>query len=552
MIKKSICLIFLFSLLKTKLLFAAAPVTISGPVPAITNSYAAGTTTSVIYTITNNIPNKRFPIVVSGISNPLSRVTVSNDCGNTLPSGPASCNVGVMIAPTNANKGQTIDQTLSINYQGRTPLTSRIHFSVPTSALNSLLVAGGSALTKLFLTYSSDNGNTWLTPAVPVSGSASFNSSSCFDSGLNASCVVAGYDFSTSVPYLYMTTDNGITWNSKSISGLPANSAFYTVSCSGTGSNAVCIAGGQDITGSQPMIAVSKNGGSTWEIASIPGSFGAATILGSSCVGNGGTAVCVAIAPSGVLYPTALEVSTDGGNTWSVKSVSGISVGDNNYFSAASCNQNVCAISGNVSNGSGIPVIGVSTDSANTWTATPVNDLIGTLANLNAISCTGGGSNAICVAVGSKLLPTPASAIAVSTDSGNTWVEKIPTGTTSSVVLKSVSCTGSGSTAICAAVGRDETTSPTSPVLDVSLDGGNTWQQKTISGISATGALYSVKCMSNDNNVLCNIAGVNLAGTIDSPLIAISSDGGNTWEAKNVGSASRGALYSTSGTSGNS
>ncbi len=112
--------------------FATAPVVLSEPSPAISSLYTANTLNIVIYTVRNNVP-KIFPLSVSGISNGIQRTTVPGDCGNTLPAGPSTCKIGLNINPSNEQIGSTINQTLQIDYQGRTPLISSISFSVSGS-----------------------------------------------------------------------------------------------------------------------------------------------------------------------------------------------------------------------------------------------------------------------------------------------------------------------------------------------------------------------------------------------------------------------------------
>lgn len=57
--------------------WAESTVSLSGPNPALAASYAAGQSQTVVYTITNNVPNHSFPITIGGISAPLSCTTVS-------------------------------------------------------------------------------------------------------------------------------------------------------------------------------------------------------------------------------------------------------------------------------------------------------------------------------------------------------------------------------------------------------------------------------------------------------------------------------------------
>jgi hypothetical protein len=120
----------LFALCWLPLALASQPVTISDPSPSIDSSYKVGETKTVIYTVTNNVPGQSEPITVTGISVPVSRVAVAHDCGNALPIGPSTCNIGILIAPIISEVGQSINQSLIVNYQGRTPLIKSIAFTV--------------------------------------------------------------------------------------------------------------------------------------------------------------------------------------------------------------------------------------------------------------------------------------------------------------------------------------------------------------------------------------------------------------------------------------
>jgi hypothetical protein len=130
-------IIYALGLLATQSAFAAAPVSISGPEPAIASSYEADTAHIFTYTVTNNVVGKSFPITVSGISSPVSRTNgiaflpIDDDCKDALPEGPSTCVIRILIKPTTSNSGQSFNQVLSINYQGRTPLIENIAFSVP-------------------------------------------------------------------------------------------------------------------------------------------------------------------------------------------------------------------------------------------------------------------------------------------------------------------------------------------------------------------------------------------------------------------------------------
>ncbi len=125
------------SLFLSPLAFAGGPpVTMSGPTPAIAPSYSVGISSTVIYTITNNVP-KRLPVTVSGITGAITRTTVANDCGATLPaastSSPSTCNIGVVITPTESEIGSAVSHTMLVDYGGRKPLTNTFSFTARQS-----------------------------------------------------------------------------------------------------------------------------------------------------------------------------------------------------------------------------------------------------------------------------------------------------------------------------------------------------------------------------------------------------------------------------------
>lgn len=115
------------------------PVTMSGPVPALSGNYAVGVETIITYTITNNVQQSS-PLSVSGISGAITRsVATSNDCGNALPaasssSSPATCNIAIAIKPLTGEEGEAINQQLAVDYQSRDPLKSTLSFTVNLSS----------------------------------------------------------------------------------------------------------------------------------------------------------------------------------------------------------------------------------------------------------------------------------------------------------------------------------------------------------------------------------------------------------------------------------
>ena len=128
--KRTLSLIAIPSTLAIQAAVAQAPVTLSSPSPAIAATYASGSSSTISYTVTNHTPIN-FPLTINGISAPLSVINSGDgNCGYRLASK-SSCYIRLLIAPTSSDLGSTVQQTLSVNYQGRYPLKENIAFSVP-------------------------------------------------------------------------------------------------------------------------------------------------------------------------------------------------------------------------------------------------------------------------------------------------------------------------------------------------------------------------------------------------------------------------------------
>lgn len=171
-------------------------------------------------------------------------------------------------------------------------------FLISTSCLGSgttTCYAAGQDRTGNFpplLTVSTDGGSTWSVQTITGSPThGHFLGVSCTDT----SCVAVGRDLSTSAPLIAATTDSGVTWKVKTITGNPTSGTFYQAHCTGTGATALCIATGQDFTGTgPPLLAASTDGGSSWAVQTITGNSTNGCLFGASCKGSGGTASCFA------------------------------------------------------------------------------------------------------------------------------------------------------------------------------------------------------------------------------------------------------------------
>jgi hypothetical protein len=330
------------------------------------------------------------------------------------------------------------------------------------------------------LSVSTNGGIDWTVPIIPnLPREGRFLATSCTGSGSTAVCTAAGSVESARYPLLAVSANGGKNWEIKSIAG--PYGYFQTTSCTGSGSTAIFIAAGNSASDLNPMLAVSTNGGETWVMQAIPGlPAKSLSFLASSCTGSGTSAICIA-AGMAIDNPTPLlVVSTDGGRNWSLKSIAGLLL--NNYIYATSCTGSgptaICIAAG--MSGVRTPLLAVSTDGGASWSAKSIPNL--QYGKFVASSCTGSGSTAVCTAAGeggSNLNPL----FVVSRNGGKDWSIQPITGLPAISAFKATSCTGSGSTAICTAAGQ----SSGYPLLAASIDGGMNWAVQSVNGILAGG-----------------------------------------------------------------
>ena len=207
------------------------------------------------------------------------------------------------------------------------------------------------------------------------------------------------------------------------------------------------------------------------------------------------------------------------------------------YLYSVSCSGNICIAAGNDSFNNTNPLVAFSTDSGTTWTY-PVGstgswptDFAGP-GNFASTSC----SSNLCIAAGNytdtnTAFPHPF----LSQYSNGSWsfpitAQNPPPGFDLFGAFNGASCNGS----ICIAVGSYENISSTSfPLVAQTTDGGNTWNyvvdnSTTLpNNFNDLGVLNSASCFGN----IC-IAGGSYEDTINAthyPLLAQSTNGGQTW-----------------------
>lgn len=527
---------------------AMVPFTLSDPVPALSSSYTQGSSNTYIYTLTNNVPNLTQPITVYGISNPVSRVTVANDCGNTMPRGPSTCNIGIQIAPTVVDSGQLINQILSVGYFGRTPLQKTIQFSVPATTLSAMLTAAGQgSSTNPILAQSVDGGNTWSMVSnivgLPVNGSLS--AASCTGGLSTPWCVAGGNNISTSRPLLIQSVDRGQTWETQVVGQNLNNGVINATSCSGTGSQAMCIGVGQftdpTVSLADAFIVQSNDGGTHWTQASLPAPPPVLDdrLRTASCSGQGANAICIAGgAQSGA--PLLLQTRNRGTN-WN-RITSETNQGQILGSSCSGSDDSATCIAVGVKRPTGIdePYIIQTTNGGSAWNEPTISG-VPARGFFNAASCVGSAGNTSCTAVGSTAL-TGSALIAHSDDDGSTWsVVNLPTGLTTAT-LTTISCAGDSSNGYCIAAASNQ--------VIQSNDSGASWSLVSIAGLANTVIFVGSSCSQNGENVICTLVGRDNGATGIIPQVVQTLDTGSNWHIVTVENAPANGRFNRTGTTG--
>lgn len=383
-----------------------------------------------------------------------------------------------------------------------------------------LLLAGGGS----YLIQSTNNGTSWSTPVITgLVGTPTYSASGCTDLGTTSICIAVGAN--TSLPFLTITTDGGTSWTIPTITGLQTNSSFDAATCSGTGAQAICAAAGSIVTtGDFSPLAVSTSGGSTWSLETITGAAANASLNAVSCTGNATSGLCVVAGDTSTQAPLLAE-STNG-TSWTIPTISGLPAAG--VFAAASCSGSTCVAVGQQATG---VLIASTTNGGTSWSTRTASGVSAT-SDLAGVSCAG----TVCVATGIAVVigspPVIAPVLVESDDSGATWSVPSIAGMPSSAALSKASCSVNGSTIVCSAVGVVTSGASSTPLLLVgtgATGGALSWSIKTITSAPTTGSLASTTCTLNISSILC-IAGGS-GGATQIPFLALSTNSGASWAA---------------------
>ena len=312
---------------------------------------------------------------------------------------------------------------------------------------------------------------------------------------------------------MQLSTDGGATWTTAN-TGVAGNGHFVTSSCKGSGSSAVCIAGGAQ-GGSFTaggVVVVSTDGGATWTIPALPTN-AYAQVLGVDCAGAGATAVCAA----GGFYEDSgnpfLLASNDGGATWQLQTP----VETEACFFATGCQP--------VTPGSTWPPY-------YTIETVPISGQ----AAITGISCFGSSPNVSCYASALSYLGLDYPFVLTSTDGhASTWSVATGVPETQREIFLGIACAPVTTSTTCVAVGQVGTGANESgtlaPVIWLSTDAGVTWTQKAIPNPPSASAWYNaVSYTGTGSSIVWTVTGTaSISASSSPPITATSTDGGNTW-----------------------
>lgn len=513
----------------------------SGDLPT---SVVSGETKNALYTITNltnvNTTRNFVKYLPPNVTVNTATTTCSPSSSGFSLAAYASCTLGLTVSGAVNSSDPSPQNHLficmsdRISCAGPTPANSlNVVVSADTVPDASFVMAGQSyeGAQPPILASSINNGQTWSIPTIsslPVNGN--FNVTSCSYSGTNSPCVAAGRDNAGLVPLLVASTDSGSTWAIKSISGLSSvNVTFEGAGCAGRGVTGICVVSGRINTTSAPLLVQSTDGGATWSqvTTTTPALPATGRIRSSSCTGSGSTALCVAAGVDNGTGAPLLVQTTDGGANWTRITSTTPALPASGDFFGTSCtgtgSSAICVASG--ATGSA-PLLVITVDGGASWTRVTGSPLPVSGYFDYPPSCTGSGSSAVCAVVGTAS-NTPL--LVVTSNGGSTWTRvtaaspALPAGG----YIYGSSCTGSGSTAICTVTGEEPNGSG-APFLSVSTDGGATWALKTVSGLTTTnGYFWPAACTGSGSSAVCVAGGYDQTGNFG--FQAISRDGGQSW-----------------------
>lgn len=541
---------------------AAYPVILSVET-AVPPNVPVNSTATAYYTI-SNYSGSTIPLSISGISAPITLGVSGGQnsiCAAALANN-TSCDIALVIAPVLSNQNQTIQQTLTVSYGGQKPLTASINFNAPyyptliavgqryeTPALSPPLIAAGT----LNMTGSSVD---WVLPVPPTDGiPVQLNTSACFGSF----CVAGGEETGGPAQQKSIglkSTNYGIAWTNMNLT-YPQHATFNASSCANSGSNTptFCMIGGEDSTTSNLYLFYNPNAASSGTWSSINLGVGTTpTITTASCSNpsTGSAPTCIA-GGYNTAGPFLIVGPDDSGNFTSVS----LTAFNNGRLTGVSCTPNtvgtdVFCMAIGVTNAGAQQIFINSTTHAtpSIWSGTPITPLTNN-ALFNSVSCTTTLTTPIRVicAIGGKDTSIPRSLLYTYTYTTiGTWSDNAapPTDANSINALSCTTVMPTGSTVVCAANEENDSHASTGAWTGIGTgSSGLNWNKSTPFSSNVINALSCTPGATD--KALCMAAGADgTAGSNTIPKLYYNLDSGNsssTWTHQPLPSPNNGIFY---------
>lgn len=358
--------------------------------------------------------------------------------------------------------------------------------------------------------YTSDGGKTWLNNVAEFSWrSYTFTDVSCNKSLIAPTCIIVGkYEGGDHIPYsqtlALIKIQNENRWKDFSYTDWQH---YENVSCI-KDDKIQCYAGGSYGNGHGLFDTRPNWRPSPYKIQS-----------GLSCIGSGEKSFCL----GAMIDAPIILKSTDLGHTWARKNISHfpdtiISFSIIKTTCTDATSNGFCLALGK-DNNSDNPFLVQSTDGGDTWTYKSINDLLPN-GSLNDIGCAKDKNVEICIAVGSKRGQNELPFIMGTTDKGIKWKERVIVDEPNRQgILNAVNCSFLIDGITCTAGGKYKEFTKY-PLFIQSVDNGNKWTQQQIEGALPTQfQVNSISC--TEENDLCIVAG---------ETIVVSKDYRKSWK----------------------
>jgi hypothetical protein len=355
-----------------------------------------------------------------------------------------------------------------------------------------------------------DSGNTWSTKPMPTS--AVPIEISCTGNAPATNTCAALTDNEGTL-FLTTTHDGGEHWEEQKVRHHISHSSFLVngdVSCTGHDEGTFCAfvsgtdyADGVNPFTDKPIIFVNNHKDNVWIQKSIDEFSKFGLLWKVSCAGKGENAICAAIGGESQLSgKPMMAVTTNGGNTWQApEAVKRLS--EDKQLTAVSCIKNDAAnfcVAGGASSYvhfgdiKANPFFMTTMNSSDDWSIHESKKLKKYHGSIADLSCTANSTSSLCVAVGLRDPQTRLPVILVSTDQGINWQIKAASTLTTDNYLDKISCASNQNHISCFATGGSMNEN-TPPLMLSSTDLGESWltssttllqDDMSLDGIAAT------------------------------------------------------------------